>query len=121
MNDPIDSYEQFFEATSGRVPAPEVATSTHPTRVAIEVGRYQNVEGLGAGRDGGRRTEAIRDGVGISQTAREQIDLCFLVVVEAAGYPSSGRNIRLLERRPDLGANRHYRGRHDEAAGGSRI
>ena len=43
-------------------------------------------------------------------------------VEEAAGYPVITRSKRsTLEKEVDHGANRHYRGRHDEGPGGSRI
>jgi hypothetical protein len=63
-------------------------------------------------------------GRGRNQLGRTGTDrpLCARFVVGAAGYLSAGYgNIRLLERSIDHGANKHYRGRYDEAAKGSRI
>jgi hypothetical protein len=85
-------------------------------------GEYQDVEQLGAGGTEGVERRRSEMGVGISRAAPGKSTSVSSFVVKTAGYPLRRRSQHsALERRPDHGTNRHYRGHHDEAAGGSRI
>lgn len=96
-----------------------------PMRLAIGAGEHQDVGS--SVRGGTEGVEQTRFGSAAEAGGPAPgIDLCLVCLVVCRQdrwvLPSSGDlSIPLLERRPDHGDNRQYRGRHDEAAGGSRI